>query len=336
MSPYKLWTAKLTQRNLALSPWIALAAVLLSGGCATSTVIPAKPPLGVLPDDKDHAGNSPETATERREFPVHVSGTSPAEGEARPANGKGLQTTIRDPGPDLSNFPNASYTLPEGGVYVEMSPVNFQGASINGPKLWNWEILLRYGLTNSIELRLFTQGLSVQGLPQSTTGFGPLAFDTKIHLAKDDSGLFNYSLGIEAYIQTAWGSPAFSNGTQYSFTLNVDHALPWDIAFNWNLGVLVLKDELGDEIALPTLQWAFQREIAPGFAVFIQGYGNRTALPRVAPSGRVAEDFIRQHTIGAGFQWTVNDRVAVYGSYSAGIGPNPPSYLGSLGFAVAF
>lgn len=312
---------------------MTLAAMLISVGCST-TGIPAEFPVPGTSAGENAAGNQPKAAAERKEASGH---TGLPQASAAPETGKeDRRVTIRDPGPDLPNYPNASHTLPEGGIYVEMSPVNFQGAGIDGPELWNWEILLRYGVTDAVELRLFTQGLSVQGPPDSTTGFGPPAFDTKIHLVEDEWEHFNYSLGIEAYIQTPWGSPAFSNGTQYSFTLNMDHALPWELAFNWNLGVLVLKDELGEEIALPTFQWAFQREIAAGFAVFIQGYGNRTALPRVAPSGRTAEDFLRQHSIGAGFQWNLNDRVALYGSYSAGIGSNPPGYLGSFGFAVAF
>ena len=310
-------------------------AVLLSAGCAT-TGVPAQPPNGKASAGTIAVGGSPESAAEPKKPPVRVHSTLPEGREAQLPHEEGRRTTIRDPGPDLANYPNASYTLPQGGIYVEMSPVNFQGASINGPKLWNWEILLRYGLTDAAELRLFTQGLSVQGPPQSTAGFGPLTFDTKIHLVEHESDHFNYSLGIEAYVQTPWGSPAFTNGTQFSFTFNVDHALPWDVAFNWNLGALVLKDESGDEIALPSFQWAFQREIVEDFALFLQGYGNQMALPRVAASGRTAEDFLKQHSIGAGFQWTLNDRVAVYGSYSAGIGPNPPSYLGTLGFAAAF
>ncbi len=246
------------------------------------------------------------------------------------------RVTIRDPGPDLSNFPNSSYTLPKGGIYVEMSPVTLQGSSSLSPRQYNWEILLRYGLTDAIELRLYTQGFTIQGPPQPATGFSPLTFDTKIHLAKGDLGYSNYSLGLEAYIQTPWGSEAFDAGTQFSVTANVDHTLPWDIALNWNLGFVRIEDSIGEEVYLPSFQWAFQRTVVNDFAVFVQGYINATTIPRVAPSGSTLVDIPHQHVIGGGFQWTVNDRIAFFGSYSGALDQFAPSYLGMLGFSLAF
>lgn len=245
--------------------------------------------------------------------------------------------TIREPGPDLANLPNSSYTLPEGGIYLEMSPFTMQGASSDSVKQYNWELLFRYGLTDDVELRLFTQGLTVQGPPQSATGFSPITFDTKVHLYKDDFEYFNYSVGLEAYVQTTWGSPVFSNGTQGSLMLNADHVLPWDIAFNWNFGFAGLQDFRGAEVILPSFQWALQRDVVEDFALFIQGYVNAAALPRTLHAGSVGPvETLQEHAVGVGFQWTVNDRIAVFGSYSGALGDYVPSYLGTMGLAVAF
>ncbi|WP_277458314.1 hypothetical protein [Methylococcus capsulatus] len=245
--------------------------------------------------------------------------------------------TVREPGPDLANLPNSSYTLPEGGIYLEMSPFTMQGASSDSVKQYNWEFLFRYGLTDDVELRLFTQGLTVQGPPQSATGFSPITFDTKVHLDQGDLGYFNYSVGLESYVQTTWGSPVFSNGTQGSLMLNADHVLPWDIALNWNFGFASLKDFRGAEVILPSLQWAFQRDIVDDFALFIQGYVNAAALPRTLHAGAVGPvKNLQEHAIGAGFQWTVNDRIAVFGSYTGALGAYVPSYLGTMGLAIAF
>ncbi|MDD2767656.1 MAG: hypothetical protein PHT19_02900 [Methylococcus sp.] len=255
--------------------------------------------------------------------------------------------TIGEPGPDLSNFPNSSYTLPEGGIYVEMSPFTMQGASSNSVKQYNWEVLFRYGLTDDVELRLFTQGLTVQGPPQSATGFSPLTFDTKVHLYKDDFEYFNYSVGMEAYVQTTWGSSVYDGGTQGSLMLNADHVLPWDIALNWNFGYVSLQDFKGAEVILPSFQWALQRDVVDDFALFIQGYINAAALPRTLHAGRVLPRLqhagsvssvqdLQEHMLGVGFQWTVTDRIAVFGSYSGALGDYVPSYLGTMGLAVAF
>lgn len=246
-------------------------------------------------------------------------------------------SSIRNPGPDLSNFPNASRTLPGGGIYLETTPATFTGPDSMSPKQYNWEFLLRYGLTDRVELRLYSQGLSVQGSPQPATGFAPLTFDTKIYLAEDAGAYFNYSLGIEAYVQSTWGSAAFDSGAQYSFALNLDHDLPWDLALNWNVGVLMFDSpDTGTQLVLPSFQWALQREVAEDVAIFLQGYGNSSAVPRITPSGRKPQDLMTQQMLGAGVQWTVNDQIAVYGSYSWGLGRNTPDYFGNLGFSLAY
>ncbi|UZR28499.1 transporter [Methylococcus mesophilus] len=269
-----------------------------------------------------------------RDRPPPSPAASPAPGATVP---EPSAPTIREPGPDLSNLPNSSYTLPEGGIYLEMSPFTLQGASSNSVKQYNWEFLFRYGLTDDVELRLFTQGLTVQGPPQSATGFSPLTFDTKVHLYKDDFENFNYSVGLEAYVQTTWGSPDFNDGTQGSLMVNVDHVLPWDIAFNWNFGFASLQDFKGAEVILPSFQWALQRDVVDDFALFIQGYVNAAALPRTQHAGAVGPvQTLEEHALGAGFQWTVNDRIAIFGSYTGALGDYAPSYLGAMGLAIAF
>ena len=92
---------------------------------------------------------------------------------------------IRAPGPDSSDFPNSPYTLPRGWNYLEMSPLTYT-SSINTiqSQSYSWNYLLRMGLTDRVEFRLFGNGLSWQaaGLGQpETTGFAPLVFYTKIH-----------------------------------------------------------------------------------------------------------------------------------------------------------
>ncbi len=71
---------------------------------------------------------------------------------------------IRDPDPDTANFPNGAYTLPKGRLYIENSPLGLYSASKNGnqPRIYQWEYLIRYGLTDNLEFRVFSNGLSDQ------------------------------------------------------------------------------------------------------------------------------------------------------------------------------
>lgn len=238
------------------------------------------------------------------------------------------------PGPDLANYPNSSFTLPQGGFYLESSPAGFYGSSAVSQSQWNWEYLLRYGVTDNIEFRLFSNGLSAQS---GATGFSPIAFDTKAHLWAGDWDWFNVSIGAEAYIQTtSWlASPAFVSPLQYSFNLLFDHALPWDIAFGWNLG-FVRQSGSGNTYYLPSFQWAFQRNVTDSVALFVHGYHNTDALPRTPGIHPLASSRPQQEAIGLGGQWSVNKRVAFYGSYNWGVTKYTPSYNANIGFAVSF
>ena len=239
------------------------------------------------------------------------------------------------PGPDLANFPNSSYTLPRGGVYLESSPVGFYGTSAISSSQWNWEYLLRYGLTDNLEFRLFSNGLTA--VP-GATGFSPLAFDTKAHLWAADWDWFNVSVGAEAYIQTtSWlASPALYSPLQYAFNLLVDHELPWEVSFEWNLG-FVRQTNPTKTLYLPTFQWAFQRNITDDIALFVQGYHNADALPRL-PGAKLssAPSYPQQEAVGLGGQWSFNKQIAFYGSYNWGLTRFTPSYNANFGVAVSF
>jgi len=244
------------------------------------------------------------------------------------------QADVSLPGPDLANFPNSSYTLPQGGFYLENSPGGFYGSSSISQSQWNWEYLLRYGLTDNIEFRLFSNGLTAQS---GVTGFSPIAFDTKAHIWAGDWEYFNISLGAEAYIQTtSWlASPELTSPLQYSFNLLVDHELPWDISFEWNLG-FVRQSLSGSVIYLPTFQWALQRNVTDHIALFVQGYNNADALPRIPGARTVVPARPEQQAIGFGGQWSLNRQVALYASYNWGLTKYTPSYNANIGFAISF
>ena len=71
--------------------------------------------------------------------------------------------SIRDPGPDTANYPNGPNTLPRGGVYLEMSPVFFTAPITTiQPASYNAEFLLRLGLTDRVEFRVYSSGFTWQ------------------------------------------------------------------------------------------------------------------------------------------------------------------------------
>jgi hypothetical protein len=237
------------------------------------------------------------------------------------------------PGPDFTNFPNGAFTLPKGSIYVENNPGAFTGGSVLSDSQWSWPYMLRYGLTNDIEVRVLSNGLTSQG---DIVGFSPLGFDTKIHLGAVEWGWFNATVGVEATAMTSnWlASPAFSDSTSYTLNLLVDHFLPGDLSFEWNIGVTRQKDG-GNDLYLPTVQWAFQRNVTDDVAVYIHGYHGAVSNASITEAGFGTATWPQQQILGLGAQWIATERLAFFTGYSWGITRFSPDYTTNLGFAFS-
>lgn len=266
---------------------------------------------------------------------------------------------IRDPGSDLANFPNSAFTLPQGGFYLETTPASFTGSSSTLSAQYNWEYLLRYGLTDQIEARIYTQGFSVQENPHAAVGFTPLTFDTKIHLWDASDENFLPAAGLEIMLQTdLLGSPAFNGGLEPSFSFNFDKDLPYGLQLEYNIGAARFEnpENVAKSIWDVTIAWALQKEIVEDLSLFVNGYTNAANLPRqarqsdktvpscpiVSRACRVDELIMKttslggnddQHMLGLGALWTLNDHMTLFTNFAGGITQKTPSMMGYVGFA---
>jgi hypothetical protein len=237
--------------------------------------------------------------------------------------------SIREPGPDTANYPNGPDTLPRGGVYLEYSPV-FYTTAISGiqPTTYNAEFLLRLGLTDRFEFRLFSSGFTWQaaglGLDE-TTGFSPLTFDAKVHLWKENEQWFVPAAGLEVFVQTPWGSPAFDAGTQPGILMLFRNTLFWGLVAEYNVGLAADSAQEG-LVPIDVIQWAISKDITDDFQVFVHGFQNESALPRLSA----------QTVIGGGFLWFPSDRFSVFGNWGSATDGNGPATTFQLGAANAF
>ena len=151
-------------------------------------------------------------------------------------------------------------------------------------------------------------------------------------------------MGAEIYLQTTFGSPVFNAGTQPSMNLLFDQTLPPAINFEYNFGIAGVQNGLGPTKYQFSCEWSFQRQLVKDFDIFVQGFYNEASLPRLIQFRDVrsfralsAEATIPNVTVvGAGAIWTVNNRLAIFGSYNFGVTPASPRTIALLGFAVAF
>lgn len=257
-----------------------------------------------------------------------------------PPRNQESRADIRNPGPDLANFSNSAYTLPQGRAYVEFAPFTYYGTAAATPAQYNTEYLLRYGLVDDIELRIFGNGATWSGGSAPTWGFSPIALDAKVNLWLENRDYYLPALGLEAYVQTEWlGSTAFNSGTQPSITANFDQTLPFEIEFEYNIGTTRMLKPSGKQQWELTVDWSFQRDLVQDtLAVFIHGYFNNMSLPR-APHGNkdpTQPDHMPQNAVGLGALWTLNDRVALWVQNAVGTTRWTPSMLSTVGVDVAF
>ncbi len=246
---------------------------------------------------------------------------------------------IRDPDPDTANFPNGAYTLPKGRLYIETSPLGFYGPSKISPQIYQWNVLTRYGMTDNLEFRIFSNGLTVQGArgkKPGITGFSPLAFDFKANFWEENTRYHIPAVGLEVYLQTTFGSPAFNGGTQPSINLLFDQSLPLGIGLEWNAGITGVQNASGQIVYEFSFQWSFQRQVVEDFDIFVHGFYNAAALPRLLNVLTFANNALPTiAVVGVGGIWTVNDHLAVFGSYNFGTTTGSPSTIALMGFAVA-
>ncbi len=238
---------------------------------------------------------------------------------------------INMPGPDTANFPNSPFTLPKGRAYLENSPFSYSQQGNNTAQSWNWSFLFRVGLTDDVELRLFSNGptvvSSMPGQP-GYQGMAPLGFDLKIHLWGEKEWQWTPIVGLEVFLLTDLGSQGFRTGLQPGITLLVDHNLPWDMLFEWNVGVFGqnLPGENDKSLLYIGVQWALQKQITDKFAVFYQGFYNTADLPF----------FNSDLASGVGIQWNLTNRTSMFGSWNWTLDNMGNPSFGQAGFAIAF
>lgn len=273
-----------------------------------------------------------------------IFGPSPAEPGKTPPE----WPNISEPGPDMGDFPNSANTLPKGRAYLEFSPVTIFNSDRQNPAGYAAPYLLRYGLTDDVEFRVFGNGLTYVGNPSPTTGFSPLNLDLKVHLWDDRKEWLIPAVSLEGYVLTTWGSSQFNGGWQPSLNLNFDLPITSKLDLEWTLaygGIQKAINTTTGEVFTPrynfpvpgvhqsldftenefSVQWAVEYELTETLEVFVHGFYN--GAPQLSlGSGEM---------VGAGAFWKLSSRTKVFGSLNTGLTPNMPSIAGQLGVAIA-
>lgn len=246
---------------------------------------------------------------------------------------------VKTPGPDLGNFPNGAFTLPKGRSYLEMAPLTWETASTTNPSRYYWPYLLRYGVTDDLEMRLMGDGLQSIFGSAPITGFSPITFDMKVHLWDDQKEVLVPAASLEVSLKTDWGTPAFSGGYQPSINMNFDFPITESIELEWTIGYTGIQNPVnvapspsspnGQSLQLSehqfSFQWAIQKELCEEFQVFVHGFYNG-AIKLEPAEGTMA---------GVGFFWYLSKSLVMFSSCNAGLSPSAPPLMAQWGFTWA-
>lgn len=230
--------------------------------------------------------------------------------------------SIQMPAPDLANYPNSAFTLPQQGSYIEMMLV-YNAKTTANPAQYNLGYLLRYGLTDSLELRLQSNGVTVIDAEKTLLGIGPQSFDIKWHIMDTPINSFLPAMAIETALQTEWASPALNSGLQPALSINFDQNLNDTISIEYNIGFISQQTNSARNVYQLALSWAVQAAVNKDIAIFTHGYANTAAG-------------INTIALGGGVQWLLTRRIALFANASVGLTSNMPELFSLLGFAIAF
>jgi len=232
---------------------------------------------------------------------------------------------IRNPGPDSANFPNSPYTLPKGMAYFETTP-SVAGKGSSNPRIYSTPTLLRYGLTDDVELRLFTNSLTVEYSP-NRAGFSPIVFDMKIHFWEENEDLFLPAVGMEILLQSTFGSSFLNTGVQPSMNLLFSKDLVLDTVLEASVGLQSgnIGFTSGDSYEM-TVQGDLTTKVTERISLFVQTAYNGSVDPR----------FANNILVGGGGLLNLTETITIYGSYNASVVKTLPPYFTQLGIAFAF
>jgi hypothetical protein len=231
--------------------------------------------------------------------------------------------SIRNPGCDFADFPNSAEVVPPGVYYMEIAPTT-QWSNQPDSRQSGLELLFRAGLIKDLELRLSGSGITVidSGEPGADAfGTGPFAIGVKYHALHGAARWFRPAVGIEFQAALPVAAPDEINPESVlpSGSLNVDHTLPNNLSFHWNIGFQTSLDDDRDPFLQASLKWSIAYNATGDLQLYLTGDSSFPAIP--SGGGTLL--------LGVGFIWTVRETISAYTTVAADFATGP-GFAGAL------
>jgi hypothetical protein len=205
------------------------------------------------------------------------------------------------------------------GKYVEYQ--NQAGETVKHTEVYA-DVLLRTGLSDSLELQLGWQGptwskTKVAGQTKEDDGLGDVSIGLKKAIDLDDDKL---SMALLAQAVIATGNDNFSiQDDEYSLGSAVSYQYSDDVTTAISM-FYALQDGHWRVTAVPTLEYAFTPKFG-GYSEFVY-------------SKAEGQDY--EYALGSGLVYQVNSRLQLDAGVGIGLNGSADQYQAALGFAYAF
>lgn len=218
---------------------------------------------------------------------------------------------------DRPDQTEASSTIPKNSFQIEMgiltqtsndnSQTNFAGPST----------LLRYGISEKVELRLFNQfesnKLELDGGNSKSSGLGDIEIGTKIQLLKREG--INTEIAFLSHMIIPTAKDELSNKSLGTINkLSISHAINDKIGIGYNVGY-----DYVNKISVFTYSVAFGFALGEKFGIYIEPYG------------ALAEENELESNFDAGVTYLAKNNLQLDISYGTGLN-NDMQYV-SAGFS---
>lgn len=237
---------------------------------------------------------------------------------------------------DRPDFVESSLTVGKGRFQIETS-VNFERNHLDGvtEKTTTFPTLLRYGVSDSLELRLETDGYTRHAASDDGTGevvkergYSDVALGVKWHTRDGDEAAGTPSVAWLLHLEAPTGSSAFKG---HGMRPSVRAAFEWELPQEFSLGVMpgiaIDKDDDHKRFAAGILGVVVGKAWTDKFRTFAEWAGRR--LTSKAHGGSVI-------TYDIGAASLLSESVQVDIAYSQGANHYSVDHALTLGFSIKF
>jgi len=225
------------------------------------------------------------------------------------------QIPIQTDRPDQTECP---FIVPKKYFQIE-NGISFENTDDLSNTFFHPSSLIKYGLTDILELRLIMELTTVTFEQENVTGINPVTVGFKINLIKENGIVPTTSFIGHLTVPYMATSKFKSEHYEPAFRFTMQHTLTKRLSFGYNLG-MEWENKMHTFIYTVTNGYSISEKV--GAYVELYGFAPQNEKP--------------DHRFDGGFNYLLNQNVLLDVSGGVGLSSNSPKYYAAFGFSFRF